>query len=246
MTPHIMSSPSKLLLVLAGSLTLASLPAMAAPLDDRIAEFEKAADQNEGLVLKVLQQGMKENRSARAYAATKAWLLAQPEASPNLSYHAGKVAERSGEWTAAVGFYRKVIQNPQSNPAQLNDAVPSAYRLLINQLNTPATAYLMMREDGARLRAYGDAKKFDHWFLEQARSRNDLPAMAEYLAMILNGNDPIEPYQRHLNSLHASLETYQFGDKDLFESLDKLAKAKRATRIDKARIAWVKEIVPLS
>ena len=113
-----MSSPSKLLLVLAGSLTLASVPAMAAPLDDRIAEFEKAADQNEGLVIKVLQQGLKENRSARAYAATKAWLLAQPGASPNLSYHAGKVAERAGEWTAAVGFYRKVIRTP--SPTRLS------------------------------------------------------------------------------------------------------------------------------
>ncbi len=241
-----MSSPSKLLLVLAGSLALASLPAMATPLDDRIAEFEKAADQNEGVVLKVLQQGLKENRSARAYAATKAWLVAQPGASPNLSHHAGKVAERAGEWTAAVGFYRKVIQNPKSNPAQLNEAVPAAYRLLIGQLNTPATAYLMMREDGGRLRGYGDAKKFDHWFLEQARARNDLPAMADYLTPILDGDDPIEPYQRHLNALHAALETYQFGDKALFEALDRLAKAKRATRIDKARIAWVKEIVPLS
>ena len=39
-----------------------------------------------------------------------------------------------------------------------------------------------------------------------------------------------------LNALHAALETYQFGDKDLFEALDKLAKSKRASRIDKARI----------
>ncbi len=239
-------SSSKLLLILAGSMALVSLPAVATPLDDRIAEFEKAADQNEGHVLRVLQQGLTENRSARAYAATKAWITAQPQASPNLSYHAGKVAERAGEWTAAVGFYRKIIQDPKSSPAQLNHAVPSAYRLLISQLNTPATAYLMMREDGGRLRGYGEAKKFDHWLLEQARARNDLPAVADRLALILNGNDPIEPYQQHLNALHASLETYQFGDKELFESLDRLANSRRATRIDKARVAWVKEIVPLS
>ncbi len=248
MTPHQMSSSSKFLCALSASLVwiLAPFSAIATPLDDRIAEFDMAADQNETVVLRVLQQGLKENRSARAYAATKAWLAKQPDASPNLNYHAGMVAERAGEWTAAAGFLRKLIQNPKTNPAQLNEVVPKTYRLLINQLDTPATAYLMMREDGGRLRGYGDARKFDHWFLDQARSRNDLPAMAERLALILNTNDPIGPYQRHLNALHASLETYQFGDKDLFEALDKLAAARRATAIDKARVAWVKEIVPLS
>ena len=240
-----MSSP-KLLFALVGFMALTSLHAVATPLDDRISEFEMANDQNEGIVLSVLQQGLNENRSARAYAATKAWLLAQPGTSSNLSYHAGMVAERAGEWTAAVGHFRKVIQDPKSNPTHLNQIVAATYRLLISHLNTPTTAYLMMREDGGRLRSFGDAKQFDHWFLDQAQARNDLPAMANFLAVILDGGEPLQPYQRHLDALHASLETYQFGDKTLFESLDKLAKAKRASRIDKARIAWVKEIVPLS
>ena len=113
-------SSHKLLLALVGSMALTSMYAVATPLDDRIAEFEKASDQNEGIVLSVLQQGLKENRSARAYAATKAWLLAQPGASANLSYHAGKAAERAGEWTAAIGHYRKVIQDPKSNPTHLS------------------------------------------------------------------------------------------------------------------------------
>ena len=239
-------SPPKLLFALVGSMALTSLHAAATPLDDRISEFEMANDQNEGIVLSVLQQGLKENRSARAYAATKAWLLAQPGTSSNLSYHAGMVAERAGEWTAAVGYFRKVIQDPKSNPTHLNQVVAATYRLLISHLNTPTTAYLMMREDGGRLRSFGDAKQFDHWFLDQAQARNDLPAMADFLAVILDGDEPLQPYRRHLDALHASLETYQFGDKTLFESLDKLAKAKRASRINKARIAWVKEIVPLS
>lgn len=218
----------------------------ASPLDDRIKEFENAANPEEAQAIRLLQQGLQENRSARAYAATKSWLATHPGASPALSFEAGRVAERAGEWTSAVSFYRKLIQNPQANGGQLAVAVPAAYRLLINNLAAPETAYLLMREDGARLRQHGDAKRFDQWFLDQARARGDLEALATRLAVLLDSDEDFSPFEGHVASLFAELETYQHGDKSLFEALDKLVASKRATPAIKARVAWIKEIVPLS
>jgi tetratricopeptide (TPR) repeat protein len=220
--------------------------ATAAPLDDSIVRFEKQAQADEPTVLQILKDGMSENRSARAFAATRTWLNEHPDSSATLTFHAGQAAERAGEWTAAVSFYRKLAQSPDANAEQLAPAVPAAYRLLIHHLKSTETAYLMMREDGSRLRQYGDAKRFDFWFLDQASRRTDLAAMAERLAVVLDSDDPVEPYQPYFAALFDELETYQHGGKLLYQALDQLADAKRSTPAIKARIEWIKEIEPLT
>ena len=74
--------------------------ATAAPLDDRIAAFKEAGTQTEGAVSQILQTGLQENRSARAFAAVKPWLAANPSPSPEVLFRAGQAAERAGDWSA--------------------------------------------------------------------------------------------------------------------------------------------------
>jgi len=225
---------------------LSTQPALAAPLDDNITSFEEQAQADEQVVMQVLQAGLKENRSARAFAATRAWITENPDSSATLTFHAAQVAERAGQWTQAVSFYRKLTQSPDANAGQLSAAVPAAYRLLINDLRSAETAYLMMREDGGRLRQYGAAKGFDFWFLDQASQRGDLAAIANRLAVVLNSEDSIEPYQSYFDTLFKELETYESGSQVVYQALDELAAAKRATPAIQTRVKWIQEIEPLT
>ncbi len=218
----------------------------ASPLDDQIAAFKDAPTQTEGAVTQILQSGIKEHRSAKGFAAVRTWLGANPTSSQQLLFKAGQAAEYAVEWKDAAGFYRKLLKSPKVDSGLAAQAAPAVYRIMINSLGDSEAAYLFMREDGDRLRAYGRTRQFDSWFLEQAQSRADFAAMANRLAAVFNSNDSLEPYAGNLDALLRELETFNHDDESLFESLDTLAAAKRTTPQTKARIAWVKEIVPLA
>ena len=64
----------------------------ASPLDDRITAFKAAATQKEGDVAELLKTGLQEQRSAEAFAATRAWLTANPSESAPLLFQAAKAA----------------------------------------------------------------------------------------------------------------------------------------------------------
>ena len=87
--------------------------ASASPLDDQIEAFKQAPTQTEGAVSQILQSGIKEQRSAKGFAAVRTWLGANPTNSQQLLFNAGQAAEYAGEWKEAVGFYRKLLKNPQ-------------------------------------------------------------------------------------------------------------------------------------
>ncbi|MFK7910841.1 MAG: hypothetical protein AB8F34_09570 [Akkermansiaceae bacterium] len=218
----------------------------ASPLDDQIEAFQDAPTQTESAVTQILQSGIKENRSAKGYAAVRAWLGDNPSNSQQLLFNAAQAAEYAAEWKEAAGFYRKLLKNPQLDANLAAQATPAVYRIMINNLGDAEAAYLFMREDGDRLRSYGRARQYDAWFLERAQSRSDLAGMASRLAAVYNSNDPLEPYSGKLDALLRELETFSHDGEALFQSLDTLAAAKRTTPQTKARIAWVKEIVPLA
>ena len=113
--------------------TLASLSqSLASPLDEQIEAFANAREQKQADVIQILKSGLNENRSALAFTSTKAWLSTHPDASPELAYHAARVAERAGEWPAAVSFYRKFLKNPKVDGKLAAEATPAIYRRLVS------------------------------------------------------------------------------------------------------------------
>ena len=228
-------------------LFLAFATANAAPLDDQIAAFKKApATQNEAAVTQLLKTGIGEHRSAEALATAQPWLNRNYPQTQQALFYAGQAAEYAGEWLAAVGYYQRLLQVPKVAPKAAGVATEATYRLLLNSIGDENAAYLFMRKEGNRLRAFGRAKKFDQWFLDQAQSRSDLTAIANRLAVVYSSNDALEPYAESLETLLRQLETFQHDGEALFEALDRLAAAKKTTPQIKARIAWVKQIVPLA
>jgi len=218
--------------------------AAAAPLGEQIESFRKARTQNEEAVMGLLKEGLKEQRSAEVFAATRPWLTANPSNSQALLFHAGKAAENAGEWQDAVSFYRKFLKLPSLDAAMAGDAVTATYRLLTQHLDDPEAAYLFMREDGDRLRAYGRANQYDSWFLQRASSASDVAAVCGRLAALCGDNAVnLADHTAHIDWVCGKLETFRFEDEHWYPAALELAKAPRLEPLIKARLEWAASVV---
>lgn len=231
---------------LLGAFCLASVSSMGAALDDRIKQFKEAGKQTEPAVLSILDAGLSEARSAQALAAVKAWLSTQTSTNADLIYKAALVAERAGDATMAASLYRKLLMLPQPEGKLAIDSLASMMRLLSNQLGDPDAAYLFLKQEGKRLRAVANTRRYDRWFLDRAADRRDLVGMANGLAAIHNDQDPLEPYAADLASLLRDIESYQHTSEDVINGLRALAASPRTTPDVKARLLWAAEIAPLA
>lgn len=221
--------------------------ANASPLDDRIQTFRKAQTQKEADVAELLKLGIQEQRCAEAFAATRGWLTSNQSESAELLMQAAKAAEYASEWKDAVSFYRKLLKQTNLDATVAGEAVTATYRILINHLGDPDAAYLFMREDGNRLRSYGRAQQFDAWFIAQAKSRNDVPALCGRLEALINTDaSNAVKYGADIEWLCKTLESFVIADNSWLKAAAKLAALPNLPVPYKARINWVSEIVPFS
>lgn len=216
----------------------------ASPLDDRITAFQKARDQNEAAVIEILRAGLSENRSAQAFAATRGWLTRNPKISVDLTHQAAQAAERAGDLPAAVSFYRKLVDDPQCDATIAAEVVPVLYRLLINSLGSPESAYLLMRDQGDRLRQYGTVRRFDVWFIEQTIQRDDPEAACKRLSSIAaDAQSQLASHRRAIEWLCTKLENFHPDSSEWQDSARKLAAAPGLAPDLQARIQWATEVV---
>lgn len=221
--------------------------AVAAPLDDRITAFKAAPTQTEAAVSEILGLGLTETRSALAFAAVKPWLAANTSESAKLLFQAAQSAEFAGEWRQAVSFYRKLLKLRELDAATAAIAAPSCYRLLINHLGDTESAYLFMREEGDRLRAYGRARQFDAWFIAQAKARKDLPALCNRLTAIIGADAAnVAPHAADIEWVCGTLESFATVGEASFPAAGKLMALPNLPAPYKARINWVMAIVPFT
>ena len=233
-----------LLLLLA--LSLAS-PARATPLDDQLEAFKKADQQTEAAVERLLKTGIDEKRAAETLAVVKPWLDLHPVTSPTALFYAGLCLQTAGDWTDAVIFYRKILANKSLDPKLAAYVVPATYRLLINDMRQPESAYLLMREDGDRLREYGKASQFDGWFMAEAKRRNDVAAVCKRLGAIWGAATPQAlPDTADLEWVCQKFETFAVQDDNWMPAALKLMAVPQIPEKFRARINWVKEIVPFT
>ena len=225
-------------------LAFAAATAVAAPLDDQIAAFAKARPQDAADVQRVLDAGLAEGRSAQAYAAVAGWLNANAVSAQPLLFAAARSAEYAGEWSVAASLYRQLLENPQVDPRLAAEATPALYRLLIDPLAQPDVAYLFMREHGDRLRPFNANRRFDDWFLNAAKAKNDPPAVLNRLAAIC-GADPagVALHAADLDWAYSQLES-AIPNEATLAAAAKLAAAAHLPAPSKARINWALAVVP--
>ncbi|MFT5130891.1 MAG: tetratricopeptide (TPR) repeat protein, partial [Rhodothermales bacterium] len=239
--PLTFSSPFFALFLL--GVCLLGISASAAPLDDKITAYKQANTQTEAAVAELLELGLQEDRAAEALAVVKPWLAANPADSAELQFYAGRSMHFAGNWSDAVIFYRKMLRNKRIDAARAAVVVPAAYRLLINDMRDAGSAYLLMREDGNRLRQFGAAKQFDRWFMREAIRRSDVAALAARLAAIHENRDenPAD-YAEFMNKLYKLLETFAERDEDTVVALDNLALVATREPGFKARWDWINAV----
>jgi outer membrane protein assembly factor BamD (BamD/ComL family) len=224
---------------------LLCIPSSAAPLDEKIQAFSDARNPTPAQASEILKLGLEQNRSLEAFNAVKRWLNNNPVDSPQLLQQAAQAAERAGEGTLAIGFYRKLLDNPAVDANIAAQAVPAAWRLLINHLGDQDSAYQWMAQDGNRLRAFGRAHQFDTWFLAEARRRNDFLAACERLTS-MNGDSRVN-ITDHIDSLEwlaAKLESFRHENDSWYPAALEFAAANRIPETYRARVAWAATVIP--
>lgn len=221
---------------------------LAVPLGAQLDALRKeGVTATEEAIYAVLKQGIQENRAAEVAVVTGDWLQKNQVKNVETLYLAGVSAELSALPKDAVTYYRKVLTASPIDPGLVAKAGPAFYRLIIVGMQDPDSAYLFMREHGNRLRAYGNLWKFDDWFLQQARARNDLAGTLERLANIYNDNRvATSDVQGYLDDALVTLASFEHGGEELAAAMHTLATAQRVTPAQKARLLWITEVVPLN
>jgi len=218
-------------------------PVGATPLDDKIAAFKAADTQTEAAVADLLKVGLSEERAAEALVAVRPWLTANTPRSQAALFYAGRAMHYSGDWSDAVIFYRKLLKSKSVDGRLAGIVAPATYRLMINDMRDTESAYLFMREDGSRLRAYGRARQFDRWFMREAVRRGDVRALADRLAAIhRNPNENPADYAEFMGKLYEQLETFAVRDEDTVAALDNLARVATREPGFKARWDWINAV----
>lgn len=217
--------------------------APAAPLDDQIAAFSKVP--SETAAKTILKTGLAEHRSAEALASVQSWLNRNHLETQPALFYAARAADLSGQWIEAIGYYQRLLQTKDVDPGQAGVAVDATYRLLLGSLRDENAAYLLMRKDGNRLRAFGHARQYDRWFIEQAKKRTDLIALCDRLATILN--DPTTDAAMFVEDLQWIASQYELFRKETdscYEAAKRLATASKTPPVYKARLQWVATVMP--
>lgn len=219
--------------------------AHAAPLDHRIAAFTKASAPQESEVTSILQAGIEAGRSSEALAAVQPWLNRNPLRTPAALFAAGRAAEFSGQWVEAVGFYQRLLQTSEIDPKLAGPATDATYRLLLNSLGDQEAAYLFMVKDGIRLREFGNARRHDRWFCDQARQRRDLVALSDRLAAIAQDRSIKQAgFADDFEWLCAQLEKLQPEPSPVYDAALRLADTKGTPPVTAARLRWVSTVMP--
>ena len=223
-----------------------SVQAVASPLDDRVKAFSDVTTaQDQNAVTQILKLGVQENRSAEAIAAVQPWLNRNALSNGEGLFYAGQAAERAGQWLDAIGYYQRLLVSDKPNAQQAGVAADSAYRLLLNVIADQNVAYEFMRKDGNRIRSYGNAKRYDQWFLTQAKNRRDLVGAADRLATIVSDNktNP-DDFKSTFTWLCTELEHFRKEQADVYEAAKALAEKPRTPAAFKARLNWVVAVMP--
>lgn len=188
--------------------------------------------QSEQAIHAMLKAGLDEQKPTQALALTERWLRDNSVEDPMLLYRAGKAAELAGDCTAAVALYRQYLKRADLQSETASDAILGSYTLQINHLGAPEAAYAFAKVDGHKLVVNAQARQFDRWFLDEAKKRKDLQAVATRLLALTRakvGDDLLaamyEPdFRWLLNSIQVGRLDQPRQSPELIQAIKDLAK----------------------
>ncbi len=150
----------------------------------------------------VLVHARKYGRSYAVNLAMKGFLSHHFQPQQEVVRRSADLARQVGDHRTAVTRYRKYLAVAPDN-AVASEAAGHLYTVLVDQLQATDDAYATIASHMAKFRKHDLAKRFDYWFLEHAKKRNDFGRMADFLAVVLAERIPLEKerlyYWEHLD-----------------------------------------------
>lgn len=154
--------------------------------------------QAEARIIKLLELGIAESQPAQAAAVTETWLKQNLPKNPKLLYLLARNAEMAGDWREASAAYQQFLASGDIKSAEAADSITALHSLLIKQLNDVDAAYSFSRRMGKDLSINPRFRQYDRWFLNEAKRRNDLEAVADRLVSLAGSGVSAE----HLQVFH--------------------------------------------
>jgi len=139
---------------------------------------------------RLLALGREAGRPQAAAAVAKGYLAKHREVAPELLLQAAQVAESAGDLRTAVARYKQYLKQASAGP-DFAAATSRLYELFFS-LGAADDAYRLMTEMGDAARTTAPLKRFDGWYLDQARRRSDTAALAGRLAAVMADAMPLE------------------------------------------------------
>ncbi len=139
----------------------------------------------------LLEQGEALGRPVSVSAAARMYLAVQVNPDVRLLRRSAEAALMAGDLRTAVARYRQSLHNA----VQDADASLAAARLatiLIDYLNSVDEGYRFLADEGVLFRGHLSMRRFDTWFMDRARERNDYVAMARHLVLVMEQKLPYE------------------------------------------------------
>jgi tetratricopeptide (TPR) repeat protein len=224
-------------------LPLTGAPRAAEPGTAQVAAFEELAQSlqrasgaaSDEQMLKLLELSQQLGRPFQVSTIVKTYLGQNPNPPAAIVLLAADNAWASGEYRGAVARYKAYLRSVDAG-REASEAAARMYGIMIDYLGDKEDAWQFMREFGDNLRHSPAARRFDGWYLAEARARKDQVAMVRRLAAAFGDKLPLEQerfyYWDHLD--WALSELSRAGDEQ-FEALPDLRRLAGQIRENRPR-----------
>jgi len=145
---------------------------------------------------KLLTLGQSLGRNYAVSLAIKGYLTHNFRVSSSVLLMAGDNALLAGDFRTATARYKAYLTSTADGD-RASEAAASLYMLLTDFLGATDDAYQFMTLHGEKFRSRPSARKFDAWYLDEARRRQDYAGAAKCLHLIFAQQLPLEQERLH-------------------------------------------------
>ena len=161
-------------------------------------------------VMELLGLAKELGRPYSASLSIRGYLSHNFRPSPQLLLSTAEVAHAAGDYTFAVSRYKSYLAAAGATK-EASQAGAALLTILVDFLGAEEDAYEFLKGHGQKLRGDPAARRFDAWFLGQARSRSDHEGVAMLLSLAMAEKTPLLRerlyYWTHLDWLTRELAT---------------------------------------
>lgn len=163
-----------------------------AELDALTVKLQKAGPTaSDADVAQLLRLARDAGQPAQAAPIAKAYLGQATKPSALVLSLAAENAWLTADYRTAVTRYKAYLRivEPSSDTSA---AAAQLYRIQVEFLGDKEDAFRFMRDSGDELRESPASRRYDNWYLNEAKERRDLPAIGKRLASVIGDKLPLE------------------------------------------------------